>query len=452
LKPENTFLRSDGVVKVLDFGLAKLQQSLEGVPTAGDRTLTGVILGTAGYMAPEQVRGEDVDARADLFALGVMLYEMLAGQHPFRRGSTFETLHAVLTVDPPHVTSLNARVPATLERIVMRLIQRTPEARFQSALDALWALEQVATEHAYAPASLSRASGVGRPWRSRQTFPVASPVFGVLALAAVWSLFAAAPDVLPRPELTRFTWPLPPGLSLGSAPIVSPDGRRVAFVGVEEQTEPSRRRLYVRDRASREPVLLPGTDGAMHPLWSPDGTTLAFFAGGHLRKVAWQGGAPVTVTSQTPFPFGGTWGPSGTFVFAPDVIMSGLRRVAAAGDQLEQATLLDTSLGETAHAWPTFLPDGVHFLYFVRSTLDERRGVYLARIDTPAARPESLVLRSDSNAVYVPFPGTNEGALLYVVDGRVEARRFDPDTRRFAGDARTLADVSAIRRPARFTS
>ncbi len=140
LKPENTFIRSDGTVKILDFGLAKLQSSLEEHRGAPTHTVTGVILGTAGYMSPEQIKNEPVDGRSDLFSVGVMLYEMLTGRNPFRGGNTFETLHAVLTVDPPHLA--DSGVSPAIAEIVMRLLSKSPDARFQSALDLAWALEQ----------------------------------------------------------------------------------------------------------------------------------------------------------------------------------------------------------------------------------------------------------------------------------------------------------------------
>jgi serine/threonine protein kinase/Tol biopolymer transport system component len=444
LKPENAFLRSDGGVKILDFGLAKLQLSLEGVPSGGSRTMTGVIVGTAGYMAPEQVKGENVDARADLFSLGVMLYEMLAGQHPFRRTSTFETLHAVLTVDPPDVSSLNPRVPAALDRVVMRLVEKSPGARFQTALDVIWALEQADTEHPSVRRIPARSSSSARWWASRRLIWLTPIAVSALALVAAWALFPPAARDPASPELTWFTWPLPAGIKLGSAPLVSPDSRYVAFVGIGGKG-PRDRHLYVRDRRSApsEAMLIEGTEDARHPFWSPDSASLGFFAGGRLMKVAWRGGAPVPVTGEALFPFGGAWSPSGVIVFAPDVIMASLRRVGAGGDGLEPATLLDPSRGDNVHCWPAFLPDGIHFLYFVRSAQDERRGTYVGRIDTPASPAHSPLLRSDSNVVYVPLPGTAEGALLYVADGRVEARRFDPGTLKFTGDPRTIAGVSA---------
>ena len=439
LKPENAFIRSDGGVKILDFGVAKLHSPLEAVSAGTACTVPGLIVGTAGYMAPEQITSEDVDGRADLFALGVMLYELLTQHHPFRRASAFETLHAVLTVDPPEVSSLNAHVPATLGRIVMRLIEKTPGARFQSALDVIWALEQVETGSAAFPRSAAQLPNRERWWRSQPVAWIAASVLGALALVAGWPLFSAAPRESRGPELTRFSWPLPPAMELGSAPMVSPDSRHIAFVG----RDASGSRLYVRDRGLPEPVPIPGTDNARHPFWSPDSSSLGFFAGGRLMKVAWQGGAAVPLADGALFPFGGTWSASGTIVFAPDVIMTGLRRVAATGGAAEDATSLDVALGDTSHSWPVFLPDGVHFLYLVRSAQDERQGVYLGRIDTPASPRDSLLLRSDSTVVYVPLPGAADGVLMYVVDGRVEARRFDVRTLTLAGDARTIAGLSA---------
>jgi eukaryotic-like serine/threonine-protein kinase len=432
LKPENTFLRLDGGVKILDFGLAKLQLSLEGVPTGTHRTITGVILGTAGYMAPEQVKGENVDARADLFAFGAMLYEMLAGQRPFRSASTFESLHAVLTLNPPDLVSVNAQVPVSLGRIVMRLLEKAPEARFQSAVDVVWALEQVDTS-APGPSVPAPSTGSTNRWRSRRVVWATATGLAALVLFTAWSL-GRVPSRDPRgPELTRFTWPLPSGMALGSAPVVSPDGRYIAFVGRREGGS----QLYVRDRGAVDAVPIPGSEGSAHPFWSPDSTSLGFFAGERLMKVAWKGGAPVAL-AEALFPFGGTSNPAGTIVFAPDVILTGLFRVGARGEAVEQATLLDPSLGDTSHLWPVFLPDGVHFLYFVRSAQDERRGLYIGRIDRPAAHAGTLLLRSDSNAVYVPLPGTPEGVLLYVVNGRIEARRFDSGTLNFVGDARAI--------------
>jgi serine/threonine protein kinase/Tol biopolymer transport system component len=432
LKPENVFIRSDGGVKILDFGLAKLQSALEGAPDEANQTLSGVIVGTAGYMAPEQVKSEPVDARADLFALGVILYEMLCGRHPFRRASTFETLHGVLTIDPPDISAVNEHVSAPLARLVTRLLAKTPDARFQSALDLVWALEQVASGLTF------RAAGtiprVTTPWwRSRMSPWITASALTTAVLVGGWLL---RPQPVGEPgavTLTQFTVPLPPGVSLGSAPAVSPDGQRIAFAG----RDATARRLFIRALASREAVAIPGTEGAARPFWSADGRSLGFFARGQLKKLTWPGGAPVAIAA-APQPYGGTWSPSGDILFAPDVILTGLGRVSAAGGPVAPATLLESTLGDTSHWWPVFLSDGIHFLYHVRSTRDDRLGIYLGRLDQPASSPGSPLLRSPSDVVYVPLPGTPDGVLLYVVEGRIEARHFDTSRLTVAADAKAL--------------
>jgi Tol biopolymer transport system component len=434
LKPENVFLRSDGGVKILDFGLAKLQPSFDRDPSALGETMTGVILGTAGYMAPEQLRAGEVDARADLFALGVVLYEMLGGCHPFRGTSTFETLHAILTSRPADLATAAPRAHASLGRLVGRLLQKDPGARFQSAQDVVWALEEVAMAGG-APAPMAAALRSESPRTSRRAMHVAAIAMGVvaLALAAVWSRWPASsrePRIL---EPTRFTWPLPAGMVLGSAPVVSPDGRQIAFVGRSDAV----RRLYVRERSAPEAVAIPGTDGASYPFWSPDTNSLGFFAAGRLMKIAWRGGAALPL-AESPFPFGGSWSPSGTIVFAPDVVGNGLLRVSDRGGAVERATVLQQGLGDNAHYWPVFLGDGRHYLYFVRSAQDERRGLYVGRINEPPTPADPFLLRSDSSAAYAPRPGTREGVIVYVVDGRIEARRLDTSTLTLVGDARSL--------------
>ena len=201
--------------------------------------------------------------------------------------------------------------------------------------------------------------------------------------------------------------------------MVSPDSQHITFVGGNANGS----RLFVHTLNAREPGAIPGTEGAKQPFWAPDSKAFGFFAGGRLMKVAWPGGAPVKL-ADAPFALGGAWNRAGVILFAPDIVLAGLRRVSAGGGRTEPATVLDVSRGDNIHSWPAFLPDGDHFLYFVRSTNDERRGVYLGRIDGPASHVEQL-FRSESGAVYVPLPGSNDGALLYVANGRIEVRRFD---------------------------
>ena len=188
LKPENVFIGQDGAVKILDFGVAKLQAPGDGLASGAD-TITGSIVGTAGYMAPEQVRGEDVDARTDLFALGVMLYEMLAGAAPFKRASVFETLQAIVTVEPPDVAEVNDATPDALATIVMRLVRKERDARFQSAVDLVWALEQVNTARAHRATERSDR-------RTRLDRRVVASAWALIAAAAVAAMAVAAVAVI----------------------------------------------------------------------------------------------------------------------------------------------------------------------------------------------------------------------------------------------------------------
>ena len=189
-----------------------------------------------------------------------------------------------------------------------------------------------------------------------------------------------------------------------------------------------------------------GTDGAKQPFWSPDGTSLGFFARGKLMKVAVAGGVPIEICD-APDGKGGAWSPTGTIVFGPNMIFEGLARVSADGGPVQPATLVDFDRGENSHRWPVFLPDGIHFLYYVRASIDERRGVYVASIDRPASTPGSPLFRSESEAVFVPTSGRERGVLLSAADGQLQARPFDATTLRLVGDPRTLPVAAGANTP-----
>ncbi|MGE5834481.1 MAG: TolB family protein, partial [Acidobacteriota bacterium] len=254
-----------------------------------------------------------------------------------------------------------------------------------------------------------------------------------LAIAAGWWLRDRGVNATST-TAAQFVWPLPAEISLDSAPVVSPDSRFLAFTSTGPG--PS---LHLRAMNSLKATPVVGTERAMQPFWSPDSRSIGYFARGKLMKVA-LGGAPVQI-ADAPDGRGAAWGASGTIVFSPMLIDAPLMKVSADGGQPEPATKIDPARGENSHRWPAFLPDGVHFVYFVRSSMDEHRGVYLGRVDQPA-RAGSLLFRSESPAVFAPSDDPGRGFLLSAVDGRMEVRAIDLERAAIQGDPHAI-DVPA---------
>jgi serine/threonine protein kinase len=399
LKPGNVKITPAGVVKVLDFGLAK---AVEKPATAGDPTnsptLTmsptraGIIMGTAPYMSPEQERGALVDKRADIWAFGCVLYEMLTGKQAFHGEATSDILAAVLKEEPDW-----SRIPARVQPLLRRCLVRDPKHRVRDIGDAMPLLDSV-PEAAPAQRSL--------------LWVVVSAVLAV-ALAAVWFVhFRQTPaetpllitSILP-PENTDFDF------DRNSAPALSPDGRRIVF-GVREAD--GKTQLWMRPLDSPAAQPLTGTEGAWFPFWSPDSRAIAFFADGKLKRIDVAGGAARTVCD-APTAYGGSWSPQGVIVFA-EGIGHQIQHAAAGGGVATPATTLDAT-HEQAHLFPWFLPDGRHFLFTVQAQLASAD--VTLRVGTLDSQEVKTIGPASFNTTY------SSGYLLYLRGNTLVAQPFD---------------------------
>jgi serine/threonine-protein kinase len=430
LKPANVKLTPGGQIKVLDFGLAKAvsgdgsSPNVTSSPTVTAQTQTGVILGTAAYMSPEQARGKAVDKRADIWAFGALLYEMLTARRPFVGETVSDTLAAVLKTDPDW-TALPAETPGNVRRVLRRCLERDRERRFHDIADARLELEETPEiPSPPAPSAASRRSQPGVLWG----FSLLLAVIAGLGWLALRPKPAA-----PRPH-TAFAVGVSAAdqIPFDDTPVLdlSRDGRELVFISERSGS----RRLMLRSLDNIEPRPIAGTEGAFSPFFSPDGNWIGFFADGKLKKVPASGGVSF-VLADAPNNRGGVWLTDDSIVYTPD-FTTGLRRIPASGGQPEVLTTPDAKNGERTHRWPAYLPGGTSVLFTI-GTLKNPGSYDDARIAIydSGARKSHVVLSNGSMARWSP-----PGHLVYVRSQTLLAAPFDSATGKLTGESHALTD------------
>jgi Tol biopolymer transport system component/predicted Ser/Thr protein kinase len=425
LKPGNVMLTKSGV-KLLDFGLAKVFEppapkgSLTALPTKAALTQEGTILGTFQYMAPEQLEGKEADARTDIFALGAVLYEMATGRKAFASSSQASLITAIMSADPAPISSVQPMAPPALDRIVKTCLAKDPEDRWQSAHDVAGQLQGIAETSGTGfavPAIARKKSREGIAW-----------ALAALFLVGMVAALLRRPSAPPSSRAVRFQLPLAGGTGVTSGLVISPDGTRLAFVAPAPGTDAA---LWLRPLDALEARTISGTEGARMPFWSPDGRALGFFAGGSLKTIDVASGLVRTLSSTAYDPRGGAWGPDGTIVFAPN-FQSNLMRVSAGGGAPKPATVLDSAHGEQTHRWPSFLPDGRHFLYYASTGSGQEPGeIFAGCLD---GGPPKHLVTSASLGLYA-----EPGHLLFDTGRNLVAQPFDPKRLEVSGEPVPLA-------------
>ncbi len=426
IKPDNIMIRKDGIAQIMDFGLAKLRASGSKITRL---TKEGSTIGTAGYMSPEQVQGQETDHRSDIFSYGVVLFELLTGQLPFKGVHETAMAYEIVNVDPPPLSSVKPDIDPNIDALVLDCLEKDPRERTQSIAQVGLDLKRFRRESSRQRVSritaarpverLNASGGSGEaPPGSRRTFvwPALTLFFAVTTSLVLWSPWRSTeittPAVLRIPINLPLTTPLVGG---ASSVAISPDGKYLVYLANSGGTQ----KLFLRpfDRLSAQPIS--GTETASDPFFSPDGQWIAFFANGRLRKVSIYGGSAQDVCTIPGYMRGGWWTPDNYMWFG--LINGPIYRVHAGGGEIDTMSKIDSTGGEISHRFPQVLPDGKTVIYTIKQNNIVSFDDAIIAAENIATHERKILIRGGSYARYLPT-----GYIMYARGSSLYAVQFDP--------------------------